>query len=604
AMENKGLNIFNSKYVLADHTTATDMDFSNIQTVIAHEYFHNWTGNRITLKNWFQLSLKEGLTVFRDQEFSSDLNSRGVKRILDVKALRANQFPEDDGPMVHPVRPESYIEMNNFYTMTVYEKGAEIIRMIYTILGREHFKNGMNLYFEMFDGCAVTIEDFLYALGKGTGTDLSGMMRWYTQSGTPVVAVTRHWDKTDGTLRLTFDQHTPVDRNQSVKKPFPVPIVYGLLDRNGNEVPGYGSEFFLLTSTTDTVEFKGVDPDCIPSVFRNFSAPVKVRTDLSEKELSVLLAGDSDLFNRWNAATKLYFKEFARIVHAIKNNREPQVSMFLIDALEKLMQDRQAQKMFVAETLTLPGENEIGEQFETIDVQAVHNARKFLRKAIAVRFEAALMELIDWCADSDPESLDFEEMSKRRLRNTALGYIGALETDDAAHRIYQRFQSARNMTDEIAMLHILVDIDHEARDKALNRFYDKWNHDPLVLDKWFTAQAVSSITSPEAVELLSRHPDFSFKNPNRVRALSGAFAMQNPVNFHREDGRGYELITNHIMALDRLNPQIAARLASAFNRRKKYDDRRNALMKKELEKISRADKISKNLYEVVSRSLE
>lgn len=604
AMENKGLNIFNSKFVLADYKTATDTDFLHIQTVIAHEYFHNWTGNRITLKNWFQLSLKEGLTVFRDQEFTSDLNSRGVKRIHDVKALRANQFPIDDGPMVHPVRPESYIEMNNFYTMTVYEKGAEIVRMVYTLLEREGFKRGMNQYFEMFDGCAVTIEDFLSALEKGAGTDLSGMMRWYTQSGTPVVTVTRDWDDARRTLTLTFEQLTPPDRNESVKEPCPVPVLYGLLDRNGNEVPGYGSGFFLLTSEREEIEFKDVDPDCIPSVFRGFSAPVKVKTDLSEQELSLIMAEDSDLFNRWDAANRLYFREIVRIVEMIQNNREPEASGFLLDALDKLMQDRKAQKSFVALALTLPEEKEIAEQFEKVDVEAVHKAGKYLKKEIAAKLEHRLTDIIEWCMDPDPASLDFEDISRRRLKNTALGYIGALETDAAVQEIYNRFANCENMTDEIAMLHVLADIDHEARDKALIRFYERWNHDPLVLDKWFTAQAVSSITSPEAVELLSRHPEFSLKNPNRVRALPGAFAMQNQRNFHREDGKGYAFISNQIMELDRLNPQIAARLASAFDRRKKYDDKRNALMKKELEKISRSETISKNLYEVISRSLE
>ena len=604
AMENKGLNIFNSKYVLADHTTATDSDFLNIQTVIGHEYFHNWTGNRITLKNWFQLSLKEGLTVFRDQEFTSDLTSRGVKRILDVKALKANQFPEDDGPMVHPVRPESYIEMNNFYTMTVYEKGAEIIRMVYTLLGREGFKKGMNLYFEMFDGCAVTIEDFLSALGKASGTDLSGMMRWYTQSGTPVVTVTRNLIEAERTLKLTFDQYTPEDRNQSVKEPFPIPVVYGLLDRNGNEVPGYGNEFFLLKSNTDTIELKDVPPDCIPSVFRGFSAPVKVRTDLSEQELSMIMAGDSDLFNRWDAATQLYFRELVRIVEMIRNNRKPQISRFLLDALERLMQDRKARKSFIAVALTLPGENEIAEQFESVDVNAVHKARKFVKKEIAAGFEPTLKEIIGRCEKADPESLEFEDISKRRLKNTALGYIGALETDEAVRDIYNRFTCSENMTDEIAMLQILADIDHEYRKDALSLFYEKWSHDPLVLDKWFAAQASSSPATPEIMEQLSRHPDFSLRNPNKVRALLGAFAMQNPINFHREDGKGYEFIANHIIELDKLNPQIAARLATAFNRRKKYDSARNALMKRELEKISSSQTISKNLYEVVSRSLE
>ena len=604
AMENKGLNIFNSKYVLADHTTATDSDFLNIQTVIGHEYFHNWTGNRITLKNWFQLSLKEGLTVFRDQEFTSDLTSRGVKRILDVKALKANQFPEDDGPMVHPVRPESYIEMNNFYTMTVYEKGAEIIRMVYTLLGREGFKKGMNLYFEMFDGCAVTIEDFLSALGKASGTDLSGMMRWYTQSGTPVVTVTRNLIETDRTLKLTFDQYTPEDRNQSVKAPFPIPIVYGLLDRNGNEVPGYGNEFFLLKSNTDTIELKDVPPGCIPSVFRGFSAPVKVQTDLSEQELSMIMAGDSDLFNRWDAATQLYFRELVRIVEMIRNNRKPQISRFLLDALGRLMQDRKSQKSFIAVALTLPGENEVAEQFETVDVNAVHKAWKFVKKEIAAGFEPTLKEIIGRCEKADPESLEFEDISKRRLKNTALGYIGALETDEVVRDIYDRFTCSENMTDEIAMLNILADIDHELRKEALALFYEKWNHDPLVLDKWFSAQASSSPATPEIVEQLSRHPDFSLRNPNKVRALLGAFAMQNPINFHRKDGIGYEFIANHIIELDELNPQIAARLATAFNRRKKYDVARNALMKRELEKISSSQNISKNLYEVVSRSLE
>ena len=462
----------------------------------------------------------------------------------------------------------------------------------------------MNRYFDMFDGCAVTIEDFLSALGKGTGTDFSGMMRWYTQSGTPVVTVTRSRDDARRTLTLTFEQCTPPDRNGSSKEPCPVPVVYGLLDRDGNEVAGCGSGFFLLTSERDTIEFKDVDPDCIPSVYRGFSAPVKVKSDLSEQELSLIMAGDSDLFNRWDAANQLYFREIVRIVEMIQKNLEPEVSGFLLDALEKLMQDRKAQKSFVAVTLTLPEEKEIAEQFETVDVQAIHKARKFLKKEIAKRFENRVKEIIDRCADADSSSLEFEDISRRRLKNTALGYIGALETDEAVREIFDRFASCENMTDEIAMLHVLADIDHELRDEALARFYEKWKHDPLVLDKWFTAQASSFAATPETVEKLCHHPDFSLKNPNRVRALLGAFAMQNQINFHRENGKGYEFISDQIIELDRLNPQIAARLATCFNRRKKYDDKRNALMKKELEKISQSETISKNLYEVVSRSLE
>ena len=419
AMENKGLNIFNAKYVLADPATATDEDFMNIQRVIGHEYFHNWTGNRVTLKNWFQLSLKEGLTVFRDQEFTSDLNARAVERITHVKSLRAFQFPEDSGPMVHPVRPDVYIKMDNFYTMTVYEKGAELVRMIHQLLGETTFQQGMALYFEQFDGMAVTVEDFLSVMAQAGHLDLTQFKRWYTQSGTPTVTMTRSYDPATQTLSVTFSQHTPSDRNQSEKQPLHIPIRMGLIDPGGKDIIPKQGSLIQMTDETHTVDFQNVPSGTLPSVFRQLSAPVKISTDLSDEELAFLMARDTDDFNRWDAAQTLFNKEIKHLVSAITQNRAPTVSQNLVQACEVALSDPTADRAFLARALAIPRETELADLFDIIDVDAVHAARHHLKTHLADSFSPLFDQLIDQCSHSDPTSLSIQDIGSRSLRNIA-----------------------------------------------------------------------------------------------------------------------------------------------------------------------------------------
>jgi aminopeptidase N len=606
AMENKGLNIFNARYVLADPASATDEDFMNIQLVIGHEYFHNWTGNRVTLKNWFQLSLKEGLTVFRDQEFTSDLNSRAVERITHVKNLRAFQFPEDSGPMVHPVRPEAYIKMDNFYTMTVYEKGAELVRMIHQLLGEKAFQQGMALYFEKFDGMAVTIEDFLSVMAEAGRLDLTLFKRWYTQSGTPAVTVTRSYDPDTRTLSVTFSQKTPADRNQSEKQPLHIPVRSGLLDPDGSDILPESKTLVQMTGDTHTEVFENVPPGTLPSVFRQFSAPVKIVTDFSDEELAFLMARDTDAFNRWDAAQTLFSKEIQRLVTAVSQGDRPlTVSQNLVLAFEAALSDRTADRAFLARMLAVPRETELADLFDTIDVDAIHTARQFLKAHLAGTLAPLFVDIIEQCRHADPQSLSIKDIGDRSLKNLALSYLAAAGTRSALARIWDAFETARNMTDEFAGFRILCAADPSLKQKSAARFYGRWSHDPLVLDKWFLAQAVSPLPgTPETVKDLADHPDFSLTNPNRVRALIYGFAMNNPVRFHESDGSGYALVTEKILALDRVNHQVAARLARCFIQWKKYDPARRALMKQSLESLAAAPHLSANVYEIVSRALE
>ena len=605
AMENKGLNIFNSRYVLARPETATDTDFMNIQTVIAHEYFHNWTGNRITLKNWFQLSLKEGLTVFRDQEFSSDMNSRGVKRIEDVKKLRAFQFPEDAGPMSHPVRPEAYIEMNNFYTLTVYEKGAEIIRMLFQIMGRSLFRKGMDLYFDTFDGCAVTTEDFVNTMETVSGMDLSQFSQWYKTPGTPTVAMTRSYDAGAKQLRVDLCQ-TPGNSGagQNGRHPMHIPVKTGLVDKNSSGNTTGPREMFHLTEEKQRLIFENVEPETLPSLFREFSAPVKFETDFSNSELAVLMAHDTDEFNRWDAAQQLFLREIKTIVHRLENQTPCHLSDHVTEAFRSLLNGGLADRALIARTLTLPSENEIGGSFDTIPVDSIHRARVFVKKSLAEGLKDDFLAVVSQCSVSEASDLSPAAMADRSLKNLALSYIGALDQQEATETVYERFICAKNMTDEIAALSILVDIDSSLTSRALDTFYNKWKHDPLVLDKWFAVQAGSVLPDTlEKVEQLASHRDFSLKNPNRIRALTGIFSTNNPVNFHRADGGGYRFVAGHIAALDPKNPQIASRLASAFNHWKRLDVGRQSLIEKELEKIITAPSLSKDTYEIVSKAL-
>lgn len=605
AMENKGLNIFNSKYVLADQKTATDDDFLNIQGVIGHEYFHNWTGNRVTLKNWFQLSLKEGLTVFRDQEFSSDLNSRGVKRISNVRNLRSSQFPEDSGPMTHPVMPDSYIKMDNFYTMTVYEKGSELVRMIHQLAGEKNFRKGIDLYFKKFDGMAVTIQDFVAVMEQASGLDLDQFKLWYFQSGTPTVTVIRSYDPDLGRLTLTFKQDTPPDRNQSKKEPLHIPVGFGIIDSNGKDITPEGKTLIELTSNEEAFIFDNIPENSIPSLFRQFSAPIKIVTDLTDEELAFLMANDTDEFNRWDAAQTLFLKEINQIVTAIQTNKDLSVSLNLITAFKKALLDQKTDHAFLAKALSIPLETEIKDHFNPVDVSAIHTARLFLKKEIAVQLKHHFLDMVDQCAKSDPLSISREAMADRSLKNLSLSFLGSLKQKDTTKLVIDHYASAKNMTDEIAAFKILTEIDPDTKQTAVETFYSKWKHDKLVLDKWFAVQAGSSLLDTlKIITSLVDHPDFSIKNPNKVRALIYMFAMQNPVNFHQKDGAGYRFVADQIIVLDTINHNVAARLSSCFNLWKKYDEPRKALMKKELERIISIQSLSKNVYEIVSRALE
>ncbi|MFN2436719.1 MAG: aminopeptidase N [Desulfotignum sp.] len=605
AMENKGLNIFNAKYVLADPATATDEDFMNILRVIGHEYFHNWTGNRVTLKNWFQLSLKEGLTVFRDQEFTSDLNARSVERIRNVSTLRSLQFPEDSGPMAHPVRPDAYIKMDNFYTMTVYEKGAELIRMIHQLLGETAFQRGMALYFDTFDGMAVTVEDFLSVMAQAGNLDLTQFKRWYTQSGTPEVTVTRSYDSDTRTLSVFFSQHTSPDRNQPEKQPLHIPVRMALIDPDGNEILPKQGGLIQMTDKTRTEVFENVPKDSLPSVFRQFSAPVKIATDLTDQELAFLMARDTDDFNRWDAAQTLFKKEIQRLVTDIVQDRPLTVSPTLVQAFEAALSDGSADRAFLAKALAIPQETDLADLFETIDVDAIHTARQHLKTCLAGTLSTLFQQIFDRCSHTDPNSLSIRDIGKRSLRNLALSYMAALDTASARATAWDAFQNADNMTDEFAGFKIICTTTPDLKQKSAARFYDRWSHDCLVMDKWFYVQAVSPLPGTLASVMdLVNHPDFNLTNPNRVRALIYGFAMNNPICFHDRTGKGYTFVTENILALDRINHQIAARLARSFNQWKKYDPHRRALMKQSLETLAAAPDLSTNVYEIVSRALE
>ncbi len=669
AMENKGLNVFNSKFVLADTKTATDTDFMNIERVIAHEYFHNWTGNRITLKNWFQLSLKEGLTVFRDQEFSSDVNSRAVQRISDVKKLRTLQFPEDSGPMAHPVRPEFYIEMNNFYTMTVYEKGSEVIRMLFEILGKELFRKGMDIYFERFDGQAVTTEDFVqamedavnmqkglkgesaqakYDLDKDNLIDFPQFKLWYSQSGTPNIAVNRSYDEKSNALSINFTQNIKPDRNQSVKLPVFIPVKFGLIAPDGREIENT-PQMLILKDKSQTFEFKNTPKGTLPSLFRGFSAPVVINTDFTPEELAFLMANDTDEFNRWDAAQQLYFMEIDSIIKSLQMKEKPSVSSHLLAAFKKALNDSiyylfdenrdpnkskhisqvnllLVDRALTAKALTLPDETEIGQKYEPIDVDAIHAARSFLEISLAKACEAELKEIISICSKADPNDLSHRAMADRSLKNCALSYVAALDTDESQNMIVEHYSNAKNMTDEIAALSILcssyfdysldTSLSYEEKcrraekrdadmEKALVSFRKKWKKYPLVMDKWFSVQAGSPRPDTlNRIKELVEYPEFSWKNPNRVRSVLSIFGTSNPVVFHKIDGEGYKFFTEKVIALDKINSQIAARMVSAFNRWRKYDSNRQKMMKDCLEHIIEQPNLSRDVYEIVSRALE
>jgi len=618
AMENKGLNIFNSKYVLADPRTATDMDFWAIERVIAHEYFHNWTGNRVTLKNWFQLSLKEGLTVFRDQEFASDMISGPVKRISDVRAIRSYQFPEDAGPMAHPVRPASYMEMNNFYTVTVYEKGAEVIRMIRQIIGPENFRKGMDLYFQRHDGQAVTIEDFVSAMEDAAGADLSQFMLWYSQAGTPHVFVERNYDPAAETYTLSFRQTCPATPDsKEEKQPMHIPVAVGLMEhRKGMELPlqlkgekkadGY-TKVLHLCQTEQEFTFADVPEEPVPSILRGFSAPVKLRAGYSDAEQALLFAHDKDEFNRWDAGQCLFSKTMLRLVREFQKGKKLVLDDGVLLPFRKTLLNPDLDKSFISHALTLPSDSELAilmSETDPIDPEAIFQVRRFVIREIAQKLREDFEKVYQENQDTGVYTIDPAAVGRRSLKNLTLIYLGRLETAESIDLIYRQFQQAANMTDELAALTVLSDIDCTERREATARFYEKWKSDILVLDKWFSLQAGSQLPGAlETVKALTLHQAFSIRNPNKVRALIGAFCANNPRAFHRPSGEGYAFLADRILELNAINPQIAARMSGVFNHWKKYEPGRAQLMKEQVERIYKSPDLSGHVYEIVSKAL-
>ena len=614
AMENKGLNIFNTKCILAKPETATDNDYERIEAIIAHEYFHNWSGNRVTCRDWFQLSLKEGLTVFRDQQFSADMGSRAVKRINDVRMLRLWQFTEDAGPMAHPVRPSSYIEISNFYTMTIYEKGSELIRMIHTLLGKQNFRKGIDLYFERHDGQAVTTEDFIKAMSDASGIDLEHFKLWYEVSGTPQLDVTSDYDPAAQKFTLNIKQSCPDTPGQSNKPPLHIPIAIGLLDKNGNDLPlQLEGENETLAQMTRLLELHDNEsqfhfiniPECpIPSLLRGFSAPVKLNNDLSDENLIFLLAHDQDTFNRWEAGQQLFTKTILKLIEQYNNRQVLTLPEGLIDAISKTINNDTLDKALITEIITLPSETYLGEQMATIDVDAIHHCRQFLKKTLAHKLKEPLLSIYHDNHDDGPYQNDTQAMARRKIKNCALDYLVQLNDKKIIELCCQQFSHSKNMTDTIAALSALSLCDCPERKIALNTFFIKWRNEALVLDKWFTLQAVSSLENTfNDVLRLTSHATFNLKNPNRVRSLISAFCNSNPIHFHRGDGKGYQFLADKVIELNIINPQIAARLLNALTRWHRYDKNRQTLMKAQLKRVIATDNLSKDVYEIASKSL-
>ena len=611
AMENKGLNVFNDKYVLASGDSATDSDFAGVEAVIAHEYFHNWTGNRITCRDWFQLCLKEGLTVFRDQEFSSDMRSRPVKRIGDVRGLRAAQFIEDSGPLAHPVRPEQYKEINNFYTSTIYEKGAEVVRMVHTLLGPEKFRAGMDLYFERHDGEAATVEQFIQCFADVSGRDMTQFMRWYSQAGTPEVTVATQYDAAANTYMLDLKQTVPPTPNQPDKLPMVVPLVTGLVGKDGRDLPltlvngtTLPRGVIVLDDTEQTFTFTGIAERPVLSINRGFSAPIKLSSDIDGVDLAFLATHDSDPFNRWQALQTVAMRLLIDNVTRLRAGETPRRDDALLAAMAAILDDASLEPAFVALALPPPGDGDIAREIgRDIDPDAIYRARLSLRGDIGVRLGAALATVYERMATKEPYSPDATSAGRRALRNTALDLLAAQGAPDAIARPARQYQSADNMTDRFAALATLSQHGTPERGTALADFYKRYADDALIVDKWFSLQAATPQADTLAnVRALTGHPAFSFANPNRVRALIGAFAQGNPTQFNRADGAGYDFVADTILALDPKNSQLAARLATAFRTWRTLEDGRQNKAQAALRRIKATSGLSRDLSDIIERA--
>ncbi|WP_148862261.1 aminopeptidase N [Marinobacter fonticola] len=612
AMENKGLNIFNSSCVLASPDTATDAAFERIESIVAHEYFHNWSGNRVTCRDWFQLSLKEGFTVFRDTQFSSDMGSPTVKRIENATLLRTAQFAEDSGPMAHPVRPDSYIEISNFYTLTVYEKGAAVVRMLHTLLGAEMFREGSDLYFQRHDGQAVTTDDFVKAMEDASGRDLTQFRRWYQQAGTPVVEVSDDYDRQAKTYTLTLRQHIPPTPGQPEKQPQHIPFALGLIGEHGEDLPlklepGENSapteRVLELTDAEHTFVFHDVAEQPVPSLLRDFSGPVKVRYPWSRDQLLFLMGHDSDGFNRWDAGQRLTVDVIQSLIN---QPQEQTVDPRLVTAFRQLLSDSSLDQALVAKMLQLPSEAYLIELAEAADVQGIHDSRTRVLNQLALQLRDELLACYRRNHEEGPYEPTPEAIARRSVRNTALSWLMHINDEEARMMALQQFDQASNMTDQSGALRALVNSDFEKdRANALASFYDQFSDDPQVVEQWFSIQASSPRAgSLPAVEALLEHDAFDWKNPNKIRSVIGAFANQNLANFHAVDGSGYRFLAKHILALDSSNPQIAARLVSPLTRWRNYGDVYRDGMKAALEQVHAKPDLSKDVYEVVHKSLK
>ena len=612
AMENKGLNIFNDKYVLASPTTATDTDYAGIEAVIAHEYFHNWTGDRITCRDWFQLCLKEGLTVFRDQEFTADQRSRAVERISDVRSLRSHQFVEDAGPLAHPVRPEVYREINNFYTSTVYEKGSEVVRMIRTLLGPALFRQGMDLYFARHDGQAATVEQFVQCFADVSRRDFfPQFMRWYSQAGTPDVKIAPHYDARAKTFTLDITQTIPATPGQPDKEPMVIPLMFGLVGANGADLPlvanGRPLERGVIEVTRPHQRFVFADiaERPVPSVNRGFSAPVKLSLPLEPDDLRFLAAHDADSFNRWQAVQTLAMSLLKSNVAVLRAGAPLREDDGLMAALGAVLGDATLEPAFIALTLAPPSEADIARELGgDVDPDAVFAARRRLRAAIGTRHGAALAETYRRMITPGPYRPDAQSAGRRTLKNICLDLLATTETSESIVRAFAQYQSADNMTDRMAALDTLAQHDRPERTAALADFYQRYAGDPLIIDKWLALQAaIPEPATLDRVRDLTRHPAFSMANPNRIRALIGSFAQANHTQFNRADGAGYAFVADVVLALDPKNPQVAARLMGAFRSWRALEAKRRAQAEAVLRRVAAAPALSRDVHDIVARTL-
>jgi len=604
AMENKGLNIFNTALTLAKPSTATDTDYMRIEGVIGHEYFHNWSGNRVTCRDWFQLTLKEGLTVFRDQEFSADMWSHAVKRIEEVRGLRGRQFQEDAGPMAHPIRPESYIAMDNFYTATVYTKGAEVIRMYHTLLGEKTFRKGMDLYFSRHDGSAATCDDFRQAMADASGRDLTQFERWYTQAGTPELLAEGVYDADKKTYELTLSQSCPPTPGQPKKEPFHMPVVVGIIGKkNGKEI--VPDKLCELTKEKETFVFKGINQPPVLSVLRGYSAPVKLQLEQSDEDLAFLMAHDTDAFNKWEAGQRLMTRILLDAYEKISDGQPaPSLPSNFVDAVRSVLTGTGSDMQLQALMLVLPDEQTLSGSLKVIYPEVLHKARVHVKDSLSKALEKEFREKYAELSTGAPYELTAEAVGRRKLRNLCLSYLVALKAADSTSLTNEHYKTANSMTDKLAALGELVSLPGGERDAALTSFYEDANGDALVINKWFSLQAMASTPDTlENVKKLTQHPAFTLKNPNRVRSLLGVFGGNMHI-FHADDGKGYEFLADKIIELDTLNPQIAARLLGPFGLWKRYDEGRQNLMKKQLQKVLAKDGLSADTFEVASRYVQ